>query len=53
MKVGIFKDQCLFVEVEEYWGGGGGGKESFFRKMTSEDQAKKFRSDDLPLPRSG
>ena len=27
MKVGIFKDQCLFVEVEEYWGRGGGGGE--------------------------
>ena len=30
MKVGIFKDQCLFVEVEEYWGGGGGGGEGEF-----------------------
>ena len=29
MKVGIFKDQCLFVEVEEYWGRGGGGGGEF------------------------
>ena len=29
IKVRIFKDQCLFVEVEEYWGGGGGGEGEF------------------------